>query len=119
MYNVLLIFVSPCFRMGCLTWLVFLAALGSMGIAYVYRQFTAIPDMPDLKSEWWGPGDTGKDDPAIRPFKIDIPQKQIDDLHTRLRMTSLHTPLDGVGFTYGFNTDYLKEVGIHSLVLTH
>ncbi|HVW43073.1 MAG TPA: epoxide hydrolase [Amycolatopsis sp.] len=47
---------------------------------------------------------------AITPFRIDIPQAQLDDLATRLDLTRWPDELPGVGWSYGVPLDYLKEL---------
>ncbi|WP_326551890.1 epoxide hydrolase family protein [Micromonospora sp. NBC_01813] len=44
------------------------------------------------------------------PFRIDIPQKDLDDLHRRLSETRWPTELPGVGWSRGVPLDYLKEL---------
>ncbi len=46
----------------------------------------------------------------IRPFRIDIPQSDIDDLKDRLARTRWPDMLDGVGWNYGAPLDYVKEL---------
>ena len=46
----------------------------------------------------------------IRPFRIDIPQADIDDLRDRLARTRWPDMLEGVGWGYGIPLDYVKEL---------
>ncbi|MCX4970645.1 epoxide hydrolase [Streptomyces sp. NBC_00654] len=46
----------------------------------------------------------------MRPFRIDIPQDQIDDLRTRLGSTRWPDELPGVGWDRGVPLEYLKEL---------
>ncbi|MGY3677141.1 epoxide hydrolase family protein [Streptomyces sp. TE33382] len=46
----------------------------------------------------------------MRPFRIDIPQDQIDDLRTRLGSTRWPEELPGVGWDRGVPLEYLKEL---------
>lgn len=48
--------------------------------------------------------------PGIRPFRIDVPQQQLDDLHARLRNTRWPDELPGVGWSRGVPVDYLREL---------
>ena len=48
------------------------------------------------------------DDTSIRPFRIDIPQSDLDDLHDRLARTRWPDELPGVGWSRGVPLDYLK-----------
>lgn len=48
--------------------------------------------------------------PGIQPFRIDIPQVQLDDLHTRLAHTRWPEDLPDVGWSYGVPTSYLKQL---------
>ncbi|MEV6432089.1 epoxide hydrolase [Nocardia sp. NPDC051463] len=47
---------------------------------------------------------------AIRPFRIDIPQADVDDLIERLAHTRWSAQLPGVGRERGIPVDYLKEL---------
>ncbi|BCK55664.1 epoxide hydrolase family protein [Nocardia wallacei] len=44
------------------------------------------------------------------PFRIDIPQHDIDDLATRLAATRWPAELPGVGWEYGIPTGYVREL---------
>ncbi|HEY0448282.1 epoxide hydrolase [Actinophytocola sp.] len=46
----------------------------------------------------------------IEPFRIDIPQADLDDLHTRLAATRWPAPLPGVGWERGVPVDYLRDL---------
>jgi pimeloyl-ACP methyl ester carboxylesterase len=56
------------------------------------------------------PGPTNTE---IRPFRIDIPQTDLDDLHERLARTRWPDELPGVGWERGVPLDYLKELAQH------
>ncbi|GAA2897612.1 epoxide hydrolase [Streptosporangium fragile] len=47
---------------------------------------------------------------GIRPFRIDIPQAQLDDLRARLANTRWPDELPGVGWSRGVPLEYLKEL---------
>ena len=47
---------------------------------------------------------------AATPFTIDIPQADLDDLHQRLEMTRWPDAMDGAGWDYGTDPDYLREL---------
>ncbi|GGN35913.1 pimeloyl-ACP methyl ester carboxylesterase [Actinoplanes campanulatus] len=49
-------------------------------------------------------------EPGLRPFRIDIPQSQLDDLKTRLAGTRWPQELPGVGWSRGVPVGYLREV---------
>jgi epoxide hydrolase len=49
-------------------------------------------------------------DAEIRPFRIDIPQADLDDLRERLARTRWPDELPGVGWAYGVPVGYLKEL---------
>jgi epoxide hydrolase len=46
----------------------------------------------------------------IRPFRIDIPQADLDDLQARLNRTRWPDQLPGAGWDYGIPLDYVKEL---------
>ncbi|MEU8900068.1 epoxide hydrolase family protein [Nocardia sp. NPDC048505] len=46
----------------------------------------------------------------IRPFRIDVPQTQLDQLHSRLADTLWPDELPGVGWDYGIPVGYLREL---------
>ncbi|OXM61615.1 epoxide hydrolase family protein [Amycolatopsis vastitatis] len=47
---------------------------------------------------------------AIRPFTIDVPQQELDDLRDRLARTRWTTDLPGAGWSRGVPASYLKEL---------
>ena len=49
-------------------------------------------------------------DTAIRPFRIEIPQADLDDLADRLARTRWPAELPGVGWSRGVPVGYLKEL---------
>jgi epoxide hydrolase len=49
-------------------------------------------------------------EPAIQPFRIDIPQADLDDLKARLDRTRWPDQLPGVGWDYGIPLDYVREL---------
>ncbi|KOX32514.1 epoxide hydrolase [Saccharothrix sp. NRRL B-16348] len=49
----------------------------------------------------------------IRPFRIDIPQEQLDDLEARLAATRWPDELPGVGWSRGVPVGYLKDLAEH------
>jgi hypothetical protein len=46
----------------------------------------------------------------IQPFRIEIPQADLDDLHHRLAMARWPGELPGVGWTRGVPLDHLREL---------
>lgn len=48
--------------------------------------------------------------PTITPFKIDIPQETLDDLHARLRNTRWPDEVESAGWDLGMPLGYLQEV---------
>ena len=47
---------------------------------------------------------------APTPFTIDVPQSDLDDLRHRLDIARFPDQLEGVGWTYGTELTYLKEL---------
>jgi microsomal epoxide hydrolase len=54
--------------------------------------------------------DIESSDTAIRQFRIDIPQADLDDLRDRLARTRWPDQLPGVGWDYGIPLDYVKAL---------
>ncbi|MET9295287.1 epoxide hydrolase family protein [Streptomyces sp. NPDC003077] len=50
---------------------------------------------------------------TVHPFRIDIPQAQLDDLNARLAATHWPDELPGVGWDYGVPVAYLKELAAY------
>ena len=53
------------------------------------------------------------EDRAVRPFTIDVPQGQLDDLHQRLDRTRWPAELPGVGWERGIPAAELRELVAH------
>ncbi|HZE34513.1 MAG TPA: epoxide hydrolase [Actinoallomurus sp.] len=49
-------------------------------------------------------------DEGVRPFRIDIPQEQLEDLNERLDRVRWPDELPGVGWEYGIPRGYLQEL---------
>jgi pimeloyl-ACP methyl ester carboxylesterase len=52
-------------------------------------------------------------DTTIRPFRIDVPQADLDDLRDRLARTRWPSELPGVGWSRGVPVGYLKELAAY------
>ncbi|PZG17659.1 epoxide hydrolase family protein [Nonomuraea aridisoli] len=50
---------------------------------------------------------------GIHPFRIDVPQDRIDDLHARLAAARWPDELPGVGWSRGVPVGYLRELADH------
>jgi epoxide hydrolase len=50
------------------------------------------------------------DETAVRPFRIDVPQADVDDLRDRLARTRWPDQLPGVGWDYGIALDDVREL---------
>ena len=67
-----------------------------------------VPTLPETN---WGSKKSGKESVEIRPFKIDVPAKVLDDLKYRLAHRRTYVaPLEDVAWTYGISTKYLNTV---------
>jgi epoxide hydrolase len=53
---------------------------------------------------------TTANDTGIRPFRVEIPQADLDDLRGRLRVTRYPPPLPGDGWDTGIPSAYLREL---------
>ena len=86
-----------------------------IGIWAVLTDRVSVPtELPPLTKTWFGPGERPKsEDSSVKPFKIKTTEAELNDLKSRLKsdLNRLLDPLEDVGFEYGFNTKYLKEVG--------
>src|SRR5215813_4941675 len=51
----------------------------------------------------------------IEPFKPYVPQSMIDDLHERLARARFPDSLPGTGWSYGADSNYLRELRDHWL----
>ncbi|WP_406174205.1 epoxide hydrolase family protein [Streptomyces canus] len=49
----------------------------------------------------------------VRPFRLDIPQSDLDDLHDRLDRTRWPDDLSATGWAYGVPAGYLRELAHH------
>ncbi|MFG2460148.1 epoxide hydrolase family protein [Streptomyces sp. NPDC048523] len=49
----------------------------------------------------------------VRPFRLDIPQSDLDDLHDRLDRTRWPDDLSATGWAYGVPAAYLRELAHH------
>jgi microsomal epoxide hydrolase len=52
-------------------------------------------------------------DAAVRPFRIDVPQADLDDLRDRLARTRWPDQLDGTGWDYGIPVDYARDLAAY------
>ncbi|GAB0093635.1 Epoxide hydrolase [Sergentomyia squamirostris] len=93
--------------------LVFVGLIGFLGVKVYRETFGPVPK-PELDVKaYWGPGDRAayKEDTTIHPFKISYSEEVISKLKSKLNdFPELPTPLEGVNFEYGFNTNHLKQV---------
>ena len=53
---------------------------------------------------------SGHQSTEIKPFRIDVPQADLNELRDRLTRTRWPDALPGVGWEYGVPIDYLKEL---------
>jgi len=56
---------------------------------------------------------TDRSDTAIRPFRMEIPQADLDDLRDRLHRTRWPDELSGVGWTRGVPLGYLQQLAAY------
>ena len=52
-------------------------------------------------------------DNSVRSHRIDIPQAQLDDLHTRLDLTRWPDELPDAGWAYGTSLPYLRDLATY------
>src|SRR3954469_21958893 len=56
---------------------------------------------------------TSSPEDSISPFRVAVPQRDLDDLYDRLDRTRWPDALPGVGWSYGVPADYLRELVGH------
>lgn len=56
---------------------------------------------------------TDRSTDGIRPYRIDIPQSDLDDLHARLDRTRWPDDLSATGWAYGVPADHLRDLVHH------
>jgi hypothetical protein len=61
---------------------------------------------------------TMNDHHAIQPFRIDIPQADLDDLRARLARTRWPDQLPGTGWDYGVALEAVQELAGYSTAAT-
>ena len=103
--------------MGLITKLLALCALLSPLAFYLFINDRLFPEGNPAdyvpKKQWFGPGKNPVPLPVVsKPFKIAIPEKEIELLKQQLALdiNRLAKPIQNTGFTYGFNSDYLKHM---------
>ncbi|XP_067629977.1 juvenile hormone epoxide hydrolase 2-like [Eurosta solidaginis] len=83
-------------------------------LAYKIHNLSVTGPLPNLSdNEYWGPGSGSNyiESTEIKAFDISVKPELIKDLEAQLaRPLILQEPLEGIGFEYGFNSKYLKEV---------
>ncbi|CAK1547795.1 unnamed protein product [Leptosia nina] len=91
-----------------------LSSLATVGASYyVYYLLNAPPDMPKVNLEaYWGQYPMNpKPDQSIRPFKVEFSEVMINELRNLLlHRRPFAPPLEDVGFSYGFNSNFLTRV---------
>jgi epoxide hydrolase len=48
---------------------------------------------------------------TVEPFEVSIPQATLEDLRERLAATRWSDEIEGAGWDYGANLEYVKELG--------
>lgn len=85
----------------------------AIGVGYMkYKSVTSPLPIPKFDANaYWGPGkkESYKEDKSIKPFKIDYPEKVINEISERIKNAVLPSPLEGVGFDYGVNSKRFSE----------
>lgn len=94
---------------------IILFALSVITAYFLYQ--ASLPDpIPVVEDEFWGPSSLkGKaQDESVRPFKINVEDKILSDLKSKLKQelasNRFTPPLEGTGFEYGFNSDFLQKI---------
>ncbi|XP_032783666.1 juvenile hormone epoxide hydrolase 1 [Daphnia magna] len=80
-------------------------------VVFIARYLLKNPVIPQLKDQWWADGSPKVQDEKITPFKIKVSDEVLIDLNERLfKSTRMVPALEGIGFQYGFNAEFLKTV---------
>jgi pimeloyl-ACP methyl ester carboxylesterase len=69
------------------------------------------PQLHEITAQTGTPASTAGN--AIEPFRIDIPQAALDDLHRRLARTRWPSELPGVGWSRGVPLAYMQELAAY------
>ena len=104
--------------MGLLAKLFGLSIIASPFVFYLFINDQLLPK-PDPtafipEKKWFGPGKDPVDTlpTTSKPFKINVSEKQIENIKKQLDLdrNRLAKSIQNTGFTYGFNSDYLKHM---------
>lgn len=84
-----------------------------IGLIYVkYNNLSSpLPPPKFNENEYWGPGkkESYREDKTVKAFKINYSDKVINELSELIGKSVLPSPLEGVGFDYGVNSNRLTE----------
>ncbi|XP_075060566.1 epoxide hydrolase 1-like [Mixophyes fleayi] len=66
----------------------------------------------EMADGWWGSGEKPQknEDVSVRPFRIEVSDEDIQDLHDRLDRTRYVSPLEDSQFHYGMNGAELQKI---------
>lgn len=92
----------------------FWAVLVALLLYNVLNYVLVAPEPPKINEDWWGKGDSTKEDKKIYPFKINISDEILEDLQLRLeRARFIDKPLDGIAQEYGTSDQLIKIIVNH------
>ncbi|XP_051880120.1 epoxide hydrolase 1-like isoform X2 [Pristis pectinata] len=89
--------------------LIFTVVLGALLYYLFWRESPrTIPE----GDGWWGEGDRpdSEEDERVEPFRIEVSEQMIQDLHSRLDNSRFTPSLENSRFHYGFNSAYLRKL---------
>lgn len=90
---------------------IFLGTVVFLGAVYVFFRWNKPKRVPTIGEKWWGPGRAQEEDTSVKPFKIEVSDEIIKDLHYRLNNAlPFQAPLEGVNQNYGINTQLLETI---------
>lgn len=61
--------------MGAASFVAVIIAILGVLVFLELRPIFQVPPKPELGEKWWGPGEPGKEDTSIKPFKINVPDE--------------------------------------------
>ncbi|CAH0547783.1 unnamed protein product [Brassicogethes aeneus] len=82
-----------------------------VSITFYAIKFLHYSEVQKLENVYWGPGEPKQDDPEVRPFRIDLKENVLKDIHHRLNLSRPQIPpLEDTETQYGYSGKIMEEV---------